>query len=101
MAEPNATVRRRILAGFQKSSGNSLWPTCASNRTIEDLRAAANEIEQESDRQKAQKTARERAKKLAKLAADPRPTFLKTEQLVKDRSTHAYREIAQALGGRA
>ncbi len=97
MAEPHSSVRRELLIEFVKARPGSPWPTVDSNRTISDLLAAAEQVKEESGRQKAEKAARDRAKKLAKLAADPQPALRKTEQLVEDRTSDAYREIAHLL----
>src|SRR5207248_1634699 len=57
----------------------------------------AEEIQRGKNRKEAETAARKRAKKLADMAADPLPTLRETEQLVKQRSTDAYRQIALLL----
>src|SRR5262249_50673569 len=107
MAEPRSAVRSEILAAFRKSQSTSSWPTIRLERTIAELNAAAEQIQLEKNRTNAEKAARQRAKKLADMAADPLPTLRETEQLVKQRSTDAYQKIAvlladlrEALAGR-
>jgi hypothetical protein len=97
MAEPHSAVRRELLADFQKRRESSPWPTVHSTRTIAGLLSAAKEVEEQSIRQKTKKAARERARKLARLATDPQPALRKTEVLAKERTTEGYREIAQML----
>ncbi len=97
MADPRSAVRREILAKFQKSLNTPSWPTNRSDRTIAELKAAAEEVQQEMNRKSAEKAARQRAKKLSSLATDPMPTLRKTEQLVKQRSTEGYHQIAELL----
>jgi hypothetical protein len=97
MTDPRSAVRRDILAEFQKAKRAPSWPTTRVDLTIARLNAAAEEIQQELDRQKAERAARQRAKKLADLAADPVRTLRKTEQLVNQRSTDSYRETAMLL----
>jgi hypothetical protein len=62
-----------------------------------ELEKEAREIEQDSEKKEAAKAARRRAKKLAKMAADPTPYLRETEQLVAQRTTDAYRQVSQLL----
>ncbi len=97
MADPRAAVRKAILAEFGKSQPTSSWPIVRRDRTIAELLTAAEDIQHETDRKTAEETARQRAKKLADMAADPMPTIHDTEQLVKQRSMDAYQRIALLL----
>jgi hypothetical protein len=97
MADPGAAVRREILAEFQKNQGTSSWPTLRLNRSIADLLSGAERIQHEKGRKKAELAARQRAQKLADMAADPERTLQETEQLVKRRSIDAYHQIALLL----
>jgi hypothetical protein len=97
MGDPHSAVRREILGDFQECQGAPSWPTVRIDRTIADLKAAAEEIQSGRNRQRAEEAARKRAKKLADMTADPTPTLHKTEQLVKKRSVEAYREAALLL----
>jgi len=97
MANPHSGVRREILAGFQKSQIAPSWPTIRLKRTIAELTASADDIQREKNRKSAEGAARQRAKKLAEMAADPMRTVHETEQLVKQRATVAYRQIAVLL----
>jgi hypothetical protein len=97
MTDPSATVRREILASFRQSRGMSPWPTVRKNRTIAELEAATEIIQQESARAKAKNAARQRSKKLADMVADANPTLRKTEVLVEKRSRQAYSQIATLL----
>jgi hypothetical protein len=44
MSDPQSTVRRTILAEYQKDSHIPAWPTSATNRTVAEIKAAAREI---------------------------------------------------------
>ena len=65
MAAPDAALRREILAEFQKDEGAPSWPTVAVDRTIADLRRAAEGIAVETSRKETEKASRQRAKKIA------------------------------------
>jgi hypothetical protein len=97
MADPGSAVRREILAEFHKTQIVPSWPTVILDRTIAELRAASVDIERDNSRKSAERDARQRAKKLADMAADPTRTLHETEQLVKQRSTDAYQQIARLL----
>ncbi len=97
MADPRSAMRREMLAEFQKSHSVPAWPTVRLDRTIGELKKASKEIQSEQNRKNAEEAARQRAKKLADMAADPTRTLRETEQLVKQRTTDAYHQIAMLL----
>jgi hypothetical protein len=97
MADPGSAVRSELLAAFRTSQNTPSWPTLRLERTITELKATAEEIQHDRNRKQAEKAARQRAKKLADMVADPERTLRETERLVKQRSTDAYRELAQLL----
>jgi hypothetical protein len=97
LADPGAAVRREILAEFRKSQRAPAWPTVRVDRTVADLQAAAEVIQRQRSCDKAEADARQRAAKLATMAADPARTLRETEELVKRRSVDAYDEIAELL----
>jgi hypothetical protein len=97
MADPHSSVRREILEDFRKSRSSPLWPTTVRGRTFAELEAIAKEIQQGADRKAAATAARQKAKKLAEMVADPARTLRETEELVSRRSTKAYRKIATLL----
>lgn len=55
LAEPHSTVRAEILSEFRKDNGTSSWPTAPASRTISELRAAAELLQQEADHRKSSK----------------------------------------------
>jgi hypothetical protein len=97
MAGDPGTVRREMLAEFHKSSHTPSWPTVRLDRTIAELEAAADEIRRGAQQRAAEKAARQRARRLADMAADPTPTVQETEKLAAYRSTEAYDQIATLL----
>jgi hypothetical protein len=97
LSDPHSSVRSEILAEFNKGRHASLWPTVRRDRTIAELLASADEIQEKADRKTVEKTARQRAKKLADMAADPQRVLREAEQLVPQRSHKAYRQIGQLL----
>ena len=97
MADPGSAVRREILAEFHKTQIVPSWPTVILDRTIAELRAASEDIERDNSKKSAERDARQWARKLADMAADPTRTLDETEQLVKQRSTDAYQQIARLL----
>jgi hypothetical protein len=97
MADPDAAVRGQLLRDFRKSQRPELWPTAHLARTMTQLTSTAEEIQQAKSRRKAAATARSRAQKLKKMASDPSATLRKAEQLVKQRTLEAYRQVALLL----
>lgn len=94
---PSSSVRTAVLKEFRIDRHVPTWPTARPERTISQLEAAADEIQQAAHKKAAAKAARARAKKLAKMADDPKPYLRKTEQLVAERSTDAYRQVSELL----
>ena len=97
LSDAEASVRGEMLAEFQKSRPAPVWPTIAGNRTIAELKSAAAEIQEEAKRKTAEKAARQKAKRLTEMSADPKATLRETELLVKQRDRDAYRKIANLL----
>jgi hypothetical protein len=97
MKDPHSPLRRELLAEFRKTCNAPIWPTVRRDRTIAELGARAEQIQQEADRNKAEAAARQRAKRLTAMAANPDPTLRETEKLVTQRSMAAYRQIAELL----
>ncbi len=97
MGDSHSNARREILAEFRKSHQAPLWPTVVRDRTIAELKAIAEEIQHQSDREAAAKAAHQRAKRLAAMVVDPTQTLRKTEKLVTQRSGEAYLQIATLL----
>jgi hypothetical protein len=97
LADPQAAVRREILAEFQQHQDIPGWPTARSGRTIAELEASAEVIQGKRDRKAAEQATRQRAKKLADMAADPQRFLRETETLVKQRNIEAYGQIATLL----
>ena len=97
LSDPRSSLRREILAEFQKSRNASLWPAVRRDRSIAALKAQANEIQDESNRKSAEKAARQKAKRLAQMAADPDRTLRETQKLAAQRTTEAYRQVATLL----
>jgi hypothetical protein len=90
-------LRAEILARFSRDQPPQSWPTVKLDRTIAELQTAAEEIQHRMKKKAASQAARKRAKKLANMATDPAPYFQKTEQLVAERTTEAYGQVAQLL----
>jgi hypothetical protein len=97
MADCHSSVRNELLAEYQKSHPSPPWPTTRLQGTVAQIRAAADAILEEQNRHHAEQTARQRAKDLAKMAADPTKVFSKVERLVSERTTHAYQQAAALL----
>jgi hypothetical protein len=97
MLDRNSAARIEILSEFRKSEIVPVWPTSRPNRTISQIRAAAQEIEVASDRKAEAKAVRDRRKLLTRIAADPAVYLLQTEDLVGHRSSDAYRQIGEIL----
>jgi hypothetical protein len=97
LADPHTNIRREMLAEFQKNRGAPSWPTVPRDRTIAELEAAAAKVHEAATHKAAAKAAAQKAKRLAKMAADPDKILRKTEELVRQRSTDAYEQIATLL----
>lgn len=97
LGDAHSSARSDMLAEFRKSRPMAAWPTVQRHRTIAELETAAEAIHEKAVRKAADRAARQRAKRLADMAADPTPTLRETEQLVKLRSRDSYIEIATLL----
>jgi hypothetical protein len=97
LGDPRSSIRSEILAEFAEASQTERWPVVQAGRTIAQLEAIAQEIHRKEQQRVADKAARQRARLLKKMAADPTPYLRKTEQLVGERSTHSYRKAAAML----
>jgi hypothetical protein len=97
MANSSSSIQAELLTAFRKKQCPQSWPTIERKRTFAQLHAVANDVQQELDEKAAATAARARAQKLAKMAADPTPFLQKTEQLVAQRATDAYREASALL----
>ena len=73
LSDPGSSVRSKIRARFEKTSPKQSWPTVQAGRTVAQLEAAAEEIQQEQRKEEEAKAARQRARRLKKMAADPTP----------------------------
>jgi len=97
LGNPRSSIRSEILAEFAEDSQTERWPAVQAGRTIAQLEAVAKEIHHKEQKRAADKSARQRARLLKKMAADPTPYLRKTEQLVAERSTGSYRQAAELL----
>jgi len=97
LGDPRSSIRSKILAEFARASQTERWPTVWAGRTIAQLEAIAEEIHLKEQKRAADKAARQRARLLKKMAADPAPYLRKTEKLVAERSTDSYRQAAEML----
>lgn len=95
--ETSAAARAEVLAKFNKARSAPVWPTVRRDRAISQLRDAAERLERAAEQQAAASAARARTKKLADIAADPKPFLRETEQLIKTRSTANYKKVAALL----
>lgn len=96
-SDSDSHLKSDIRAAFRKSQQPPDWPTVTRDRTIAELWAMADEIQQANDDQSARDAARARAKELAPLAADPSRVLLETEELAKLRKGEAYDVIVNRL----
>ena len=97
MADRTSSVRSEMLNQFRSDRGAMTWPTVQPNRTIAQLQAAAIEIAARAKGKAAAREARQRANRLAKMAADPEAFLQEAVRLVAERSTDAYRRAAELL----
>jgi hypothetical protein len=97
LSDPSSPERAKIRAKFEKASPKQSRPTVQAGRTVAQLEVAAVEIRNERERDAAAKAARQRAKRLQKMVADPTPVLRESERLVAQRTTDAYQQISQLL----
>lgn len=97
MSDPCSAVRSEILARFSNGRQPAVWPTVRRGLTIAELRLAAAEIQQRADQKAVEKVAREKVKRLAKMAADPENVLRELKPLTEQRTQSAYRQIGNVL----
>lgn len=93
MNDPDSLVREEIQAKYQADLGLLSWPTSPPSRTVAQLETAATRIR----RRTAAKTARERARRLAKMVTAPDTTLREIRRLVVQQRRDAYRQAAVLL----
>ena len=86
-----------MLAKYRADQAIPSWPTATPVRTIAQLRTAAEEVACEMQRRAADRAARERVKRLAKMAADPTAVLREADRLVAERSSYAYKKVGELL----
>ncbi len=92
-----STVRAEMLAKYRASFDAPVWPTTKPNRTIAQLEDLAQDIAKEEEQKAAAKAERQKEARLAAMAKDPNKTLRETEQLVTERTSDAYRRVAELL----
>jgi hypothetical protein len=97
MADPESAVRIEMMAEFKNTQSAPFWPTARVERTIQELLNIAEELEAEIKRKKSEAATHRRAKKLAEMAADPKPTILEIEELAREQSLDSYARAARLL----
>jgi len=97
LSDSESSVQAKIRAKFEKAAGIPSWPTVEAGRTVAQLRATAEEMHAKMKKAAEAKATRQRTNRLKKMAADPKPHLRKTEKLVAERSTAAYKEASELL----
>ncbi len=97
MAEANSTARTKLLTAFRKSRPTPTWQTVSRSQSLAQLEAEAKQIEGAMAEKRAAVAAQSRARKLAKMAQDPKPFLKKSEELVEERSSQSYERIGSLL----
>lgn len=97
LTEDSMGVQAETLALIRQRSPTVAWPTTTSMRTFRDLQELGDQREAKRLQKKATATARARALKLKKMAADPVQVIQQVEQLIQRRTTPSYNEAARML----
>jgi hypothetical protein len=97
LSDSESSIQTKIRAKFEKATGVESWSTAEAGRTMAQLNALAKEIHNKMKKAAKAKAERQRANRLKKMAADPTPYLRKTEKLVTERTTDAYKEASQLL----
>lgn len=92
-----ATVRGETLARIRDEAGATAWPTTEPTRTLGQLRATAEVLQDRTRQREAQAKEKARRARLAKIAADPQKVIAQAADLVKSRTTKGYDEAARSL----
>ncbi|HEV7279691.1 MAG TPA: hypothetical protein VGN57_05710 [Pirellulaceae bacterium] len=108
MANAASLVRAEMLAEFREARGAVAWPTVRLERTMEELHARAEVLQQKADQKAAaKKLAAERkaleaeelrrAKRRGEISKAPERFLQQTEELVAKRGKDSFREAAEIL----
>jgi hypothetical protein len=108
MSKVDSSVRAEMLAEFREARGAVPWPTVRIERTMEELHARAEVLQQKADQKAAaKKLAAERkaleaeelrrAKRRGEISKSPERFLGETEQLVAKRGKDSFREAAEIL----
>lgn len=97
MQDAGLTARADMLDEFRKGQFTSLWPTVQSDRTLDDLQAAADQMQQRRDDQAAAKNARERVERLAEIAENLHRYLDEAEDILAARRHSQYSRAAKML----
>ena len=97
MKGTHAAVRAKLLAEYRGSQCVPPWPTVRRDRAISQLRDAAARRRRAAKAKAQERKEEKRKQQLVAIAADPQPFVRRTEELVAQRSTAAYEEVALLL----
>lgn len=97
LGESSSVIRSEVLMKFREESKTASWPIERLNRTIAQLWETAESIHQKQKAKAAAKSARQRAAKVKKMAADPSSFLKEAERLVDERSTASYKKASKLL----
>ena len=97
MTDANSPIHGELLTEFRKVNRTQIWPAIASKRTIAQLQAAAEKIQQAMSKKATAAAARNRANKLAKMADDPASYLHQVEQHIAERTIESYGKASKLL----
>lgn len=97
MNDPASAVRAEMLAKYRSELVAPPWPVSHPNRTVAELKAAAKVVAEQAKQDADVQAAKEREKRLRKIAESPTTTVREIETLVAKRSLKAYRQAAELL----
>ncbi|MBX9788524.1 MAG: hypothetical protein K2Y37_06375 [Pirellulales bacterium] len=97
LTSDHAAVRSRVMKAYRDSQPALQWPVVDLRRTMDELAAAAKEIERARNKKAAQKREQQRQARLAKMAADPAKVLQQVDELVSTFSSRAYDQASDLL----
>lgn len=97
LSEDHAAVRPELVRAYRDDQPAAAWPVVNTGRTLEQIGAAATEIQEDMKAKAAAKSEQERQERLAKMAKDPDAVLKQVDELVKTFSNSGYEEASKLL----